>query len=357
MRFKDQTIFVTGGAGFIGSAVVRNLLDHTHAYVVNIDKLTYAANLESTAQAKGHSRYALEVVDICDGPALRRLFDKYQPHAVMNLAAESHVDRSIDGPKEFIHTNIVGTFTLLQETLRFYQCLNRLQRSKFRLLHISTDEVFGSLEDDGLFTEGTPYSPNSPYSASKASADHLVRAWQMTYGLPTLLTNCSNNYGPYHFPEKLIPHMIIKGLAGEPLPVYGDGLNIRDWLYVDDHVRALMQVLEFGVVGETYNVGGRQERTNRAVVEAICDLLDDLQPENEPRRCLMTFVRDRPGHDRRYAIDPSKIESQLGWRATETFESGLEKTVRWYWENQPWWRAILDRGYEPTRIGLLAHGR
>jgi dTDP-glucose 4,6-dehydratase len=357
MRFNGQTIFVTGGAGFIGSALVRNLLGYTNANVVNIDKLTYAANLASIAQAKGSSRYALKVVDICDGPALRRLFDEYQPQAVMNLAAESHVDRSIDGPNEFIHTNIVGTFTLLQETLRFYQSLDRPQQSTFRLLHVSTDEVFGSLEADGLFTEDTRYSPNSPYSASKASADHLVRAWQMTYGLPTLVTNCSNNYGPYHFPEKLIPHMIIKGLAGEPLPIYGDGLNVRDWLYVDDHVRALMRVLEFGVVGQTYNVGGRQERSNREVVEAICDLLDDLQPASEPRRRLITFVRDRPGHDRRYAIDPSKIESQLGWRATETFESGLRKTVRWYWENQPWWRAILHRGYEPTRIGLVTHRR
>jgi dTDP-glucose 4,6-dehydratase len=354
MRFKDQTIFITGGAGFIGSAVVRNLLVHSSAFVVNVDKLTYAANLESIPQAIGHPRYALEVADIGDGPALRRLFDKYQPQAVMNLAAESHVDRSIEGPNEFVHTNIVGTFTLLQEALRFYQSSDRLQRSKFRLLHVSTDEVFGSHEGAGLFTERTPYSPNSPYSASKASADHLVRAWQMTYGLPTLVTNCTNNYGPYHFPEKLIPHVIIKGLGGEPLPVYGDGLNIRDWLYVDDHVRALMQVLEFGVVGETYNVGSRQERTNRAVVEAICDRLDELRSANEPHRRLITYVRDRPGHDRRYAIDPSKIEGQLGWRAIETFESGLEKTVRWYCENEPWWRAILDRGYELRRIGLLA---
>jgi dTDP-glucose 4,6-dehydratase len=270
----------------------------------------------------------------------------------MNLAAESHVDRSIDGPTEFIQTNIVGTFTLLQETLRYWRSLSPDKQKKFRFLHVSTDEVFGSLGDDGFFTEATAYAPNSPYSASKASSDHLVRAWRETYELPTLVTNCSNNYGPYHFPEKLIPHMIIKGLAGEPLPVYGDGENIRDWLYVNDHAKALSLTLEHGAVGETYNVGGRNERTNLHVVESICDLLDEILPGATRHRDLITFVPDRPGHDRRYAIDASKLERELGWLAEENFESGIEKTVRWYVDEQPWWRAILERGYTAKRVGL-----
>lgn len=353
MRFKGSTIFVTGGAGFIGSAVVRHLLRDTHARVVNLDKLTYAANLESLPGAEGNPHYAFEKQCICDGPSLRKLFEKYQPDAVMHLAAESHVDRSIDGPGEFIQTNIVGTFTLLQETLRYWRTLSQDRRTSFRLLHISTDEVFGTLGDEGLFSEETAYAPNSPYSASKASSDHLVRAWRETYELPTLVTNCSNNYGPYHFPEKLIPHMIIKGLAGEPLPVYGDGKNIRDWLYVEDHAKALTLVLERGVVGHTYNVGGRNERTNLHVVETVCDLLDQVAPDaTGARRNLISFVRDRPGHDRRYAIDASKIERELGWQAEENFESGLSKTVRWYCENRTWWQSILDRGYQQTRIGL-----
>ena len=353
MRFKGSTIFVTGGAGFIGSAVVRHLLRDTEARIVNIDKLTYAANLDSLPGAAGHPRYAFEKTCICEGGELRQLFEKYQPDAVMNLAAESHVDRSIDGPGEFIKTNIVGTFTLLQETLRHWRTLSPEQRATFRFLHISTDEVFGSLGDDGLFTETTAYAPNSPYSASKASSDHLVRAWRETYELPALVTNCSNNYGPYHFPEKLIPHMIIKGLAGEKLPVYGDGKNIRDWLYVEDHAKALTLVLERGVVGETYNVGGRNERTNLHVVETICDLLDDIAPSAAgPRRNLISFVTDRPGHDRRYAIDASKLEHELGWKAEENFETGIEKTVRWYVDQQPWWKAILERGYAVSRVGL-----
>ncbi|MCA1453667.1 dTDP-glucose 4,6-dehydratase [Bradyrhizobium sp. BRP22] len=353
MRFKGSTIFVTGGAGFIGSAVVRHLLRDSHARVVNIDKLTYAANLDSLPTAKENLNYSFEKQCICDGVGLRRLFEKYQPDAVMNLAAESHVDRSIDGPGEFIQTNIVGTFTILQETLRHWRTLSPEKRARFRFLHISTDEVFGSLGDDGFFTETTAYSPNSPYSASKASSDHLVRAWRETYELPTLVTNCSNNYGPYHFPEKLIPHMIIKGLAGEPLPVYGDGKNIRDWLYVEDHAKALTLVLEHGVVGETYNVGGRNERTNLHVVESICDLLDEIAPSAQgPRRSLISFVADRPGHDRRYAIDASKLERDLGWCAEENFETGIEKTVRWYVDEQPWWRAILERGYAAKRVGL-----
>jgi dTDP-glucose 4,6-dehydratase len=295
MRFKEKTIFVTGGAGFIGSAVVRHLLDDTDAFVVNIDKLTYAANLDSIPQAPAHPRYAFAKADICNGPALNTLFEKYRPDAVMNLAAESHVDRSIDGPGEFIQTNIVGTFTLLQETLRYWRTLEPARRAAFRFLHISTDEVYGSLGAEGLFTESTPYAPNSPYSASKASSDHLVRAWRETYDLPTLVTNCSNNYGPYHFPEKLIPHIIIKGLAGEPLPVYGDGLNVRDWLYVEDHAKALTGVLERGKIGDTYNVGGRNERTNLHVVESICDLLDKFSPAaSRSRRQLISFVTDRP---------------------------------------------------------------
>ena len=353
MRFKGSTIFVTGGAGFIGSAVVRHLLRDAHARVVNIDKLTYAANLDSLPGSEGNPHYQFEQQCICEGASLRKLFEKYQPDAVMNLAAESHVDRSIDGPGEFIQTNIVGTFTILQEALRHWRTLSPEKRAAFRFLHISTDEVFGSLGDEGLFTETTAYAPNSPYSASKASSDHLVRAWRETYDLPTLVTNCSNNYGPYHFPEKLIPHMIIKGLAGEALPVYGDGKNIRDWLYVEDHAKALTTVLERGNIGETYNVGGRNERTNLQVVETICDLLDDMAPTSDgSRRRLISFVTDRPGHDHRYAIDASKLERQLGWRAEENFDSGIEKTVRWYLDQKPWWTAILDRGYTAKRVGI-----
>jgi dTDP-glucose 4,6-dehydratase len=353
MRFKGSTIFVTGGGGFIGSAVVRHLLRDTHARVVNIDKLTYAANLESLPGATENLNYAFEKQCICEAPGLRRLFEKYRPDAVMNLAAESHVDRSIDGPGEFIQTNIVGTFALLQEALRYWRTLTSEKRAQFRFLHISTDEVFGSLGEEGFFTETMAYAPSSPYSASKASSDHLVRAWRETYELPTLVTNCSNNYGPYHFPEKLIPHMIIKGLADEPLPVYGDGQNIRDWLYVEDHAKALTLVLERGQVGETYNVGGRNERTNLHVVESICDLLDERSPSpNGSRRNLMTFVADRPGHDRRYAIDASKLERELGWRAEENFETGIRKTVHWYLDEQSWWRTILERGYTAKRVGL-----
>ena len=353
MRFAGSTIFVTGGAGFIGSAVVRHLLRDTGARVVNIDKLTYAASPNSIPGAQENPNYSLDRTDIGNGPALRKLFDRYRPDAVMNLAAESHVDRSIDGPTEFIQTNVVGTFTLLQETLRHWRNLSPESRRSFRFLHVSTDEVFGSLGAEGLFTEQSPYAPNSPYSASKAASDHLVRSWHETYELPTLITNCSNNYGPYHFPEKLIPHIIIKALAGEPLPVYGDGQNIRDWLYVEDHAEALTLVLERGTIGETYNVGGRNERTNIAVVERICDLLDDIvAPIAESRRQLIKFVQDRPGHDRRYAIDASKLERTLAWKAKETFDSGIEKTVRWYIDNESWWNEILGRGYTAKRVGL-----
>ena len=347
-------ILVTGGSGFIGSAVCRQLVGLFGIRVINVDKLTYAANLASIPQASGHPRYGFANVDICNAADLLALFDRYQPNAVINLAAESHVDRSIDAPGEFIQTNIVGTFTLLQEALRYWRGLEPNWRAAFRLLHISTDEVYGSLGTEGVFQETTPYAPNSPYSASKASSDHLVKAWQETYGLPTIVTNCSNNYGPYHFPEKLIPHMIINGLAEQPLPVYGDGLNIRDWLFVEDHAKAIALVLERGRIGESYNVGGRNERTNLHVVRTICDLLDRMEtPQKGSRHRLITFVDDRPGHDRRYAIDARKIEAELGWRAEETFETGLEKTVRWYLENRDWWQAIIRRGYAAKRIGMM----
>jgi dTDP-glucose 4,6-dehydratase len=352
MRFRNAVVFVTGGAGFIGSAVVRHLLDETEASVVNIDKLTYAASLDSIPQAAGNPRYVFAQVDICNGPALRRLFDQHRPQYVMNLAAESHVDRSIDGPGEFVQTNILGTFILLQEALRYWRGLDQGAQARFRFHHISTDEVYGSLGPEGLFTESTPYAPNSPYSASKASSDHLVRAWRETYGLPTIITNCSNNFGPYHFPEKLVPHIIIKALVGEPLPVYGDGQNVRDWLYVEDHARALTLVVERGTPGRTYNIGARNERTNIQIVRAICALLDEIEPAAGGRReQLIIFVSDRPGHDRRYAIDPSRIENELGWTATETFEAALRKTVRWYVDNRKWWQTILDRGYRAERIG------
>ena len=307
----------------------------------------------SIPQAAGNSRYRFVRVDICNGTALRQLFDQYQPQYVINLAAESHVDRSIDAPSEFIKTNIVGTFTLLQEALRHWYRLSQAAKASFRFHQVSTDEVYGTLGLEGRFSETAPYAPNSPYSASKASSDHLARAWRETYGLPTIVTNCSNNYGPYHFPEKLIPHMIIKGLADEPLPVYGDGQNVRDWLYVEDHAKALTLVVERGRVGETYNIGGRSERANLVVVQAICDLLDRLEPSaHGSRHRLISFVADRPGHDRRYGIDALKLESELGWRAAETFETGLAKTVHWYLENRRWWQALLGRADKAARVRL-----
>jgi dTDP-glucose 4,6-dehydratase len=354
MRFRNAVVFVTGGAGFIGSAVVRHLLDETEASVVNIDKLTYASSLESIPQAFGNPRYCFAQADICNGPALRALFERHRPRYVMNLAAESHVDRSIEGPGEFVQTNIIGTFILLQEALRHWRGLDQGAQARFRFHHISTDEVYGSLGPAGLFTETTPYAPNSPYSASKAASDHLVRAWRETYGLPTVITNCSNNFGPCHFPEKLIPHIIIRSLTEQSLPVYGDGENVRDWLYVEDHARALTLVVERGKVGETYNIGARNERTNIHVVRAICALLDEIEPAaGGARERLITFVLDRPGHDRRYAIDPCKIERELGWAPTETFETGLRKTVEWYVNNRRWWQSILERGYRAERIGQL----
>ncbi len=350
-----NTVIVTGGAGFIGSAVVRQFLDETQVRVVNIDKLTYAANLDSIPQAAGHNRYMLARADICDPAAMRQAFVEHQPDAVLHLAAESHVDRSIDGPAAFVQTNVVGTSVLLTAALEYWRGLPAGRRDGFRFHHISTDEVYGSLGPEGAFTERSAYAPNSPYAASKAASDHLVRAWHKTYGLPILLTNCSNNFGPYQFPEKLIPHTIINALAGRSLPVYGKGDNVRDWLHVEDHARALRLVLDKGQVGESYNVGGHNERTNLQVVERICDLLDEFIPTaGGPRRRLITFVADRPGHDHRYAIDPAKIARELGWQPSENFESGLRKTVQWYVANRSWWQPILDRGYRAERLGLGA---
>ena len=347
-------ILVTGGAGFIGSALVRHLIANTDHQVLNLDKLTYAGDLRSLQGAAASNRYQFVQADICDGGALRGALAEFRPDVVTHLAAESHVDRSIDGPGTFIQTNVVGTFSMLSEVLAYWKGLDVAAREAFRFHHISTDEVFGSLGDDGFFTETTAYDPRSPYSASKASSDHLVRAWQHTYGLPTLITNCSNNYGPYHFPEKLIPLMVIKSLAGEPLPVYGQGANVRDWLYVDDHARALTRVFEAGRPGESYIIGGRAERTNLDVVHTICDALDRLRPRKDGRsyRDQIAFVADRPGHDHRYAIDPTKLERELGWKAQESFDTGIEKTVRWYLDNEAWWRPIQDGAYSGQRLGL-----
>lgn len=352
-----KRILVTGGAGFIGSAVVRHIVSNTADSVVVVDKLTYAGNLESLAGVADSKRYAFEQVDICDRAALDRVFSQYQPDFVMHLAAESHVDRSIDGPAAFIETNVVGTYTMLEAARHYWQGLAEEKKQGFRFHHISTDEVYGDLHGtDDLFTETTPYAPSSPYSASKASSDHLVRAWLRTYGFPTVVTNCSNNYGPYHFPEKLIPLVILNAISGKPLPVYGNGAQVRDWLYVEDHARALYLVVTEGVVGETYNIGGHNERKNIEVVHAICDLLEELAP-NKPRdvasyRDLITYVTDRPGHDMRYAIDAGKIERELGWRPQESFESGIRKTVSWYLSNETWWRRVQDGSYAGERLGL-----
>ena len=374
---------VTGGAGFIGSAVIRHIIRNTADSVVNVDKLTYAGNLESLAEVAPSDRYTFEQVDIGDRAELERVFREYRPDAVMHLAAESHVDRSIDGPADFIHTNIVGTYTVLEVARAYWNGLDAADRKAFRVHHISTDEVYGDLGESGeekgvrgeegeneepsrasLFTEQTPYAPSSPYSASKASSDHLVRAWHRTYGLPTLITNCSNNYGPYHFPEKLIPLMILNALEGKPLPVYGQGEQIRDWLYVEDHARALYKVVTEGQVGETYNIGGHNEKQNIEVVRTICALLDELVTCDEsgtrsqdhaspgtPHASLITHVPDRPGHDLRYAIDAGKIERELGWRPQETFESGIRKTVQWYLDNLEWCRRVQDGSYQRERLG------
>jgi len=353
---------VTGGAGFIGSAVIRHIINGTQDDVINVDKLTYAGNLESLSSVSESDHYSFEQVDICDRGELDRVFTQHQPDVVMHLAAESHVDRSIDGPAAFIETNIVGTYTLLEAARQYWQSLNNERKSSFRFHHISTDEVYGDLEGpEELFTEATPYDPSSPYSASKASSDHLVRAWLRTYGLPIVITNCSNNYGPYHFPEKLIPLMILNALEGKSLPVYGDGQQIRDWLYVEDHARALYLAATKGEIGQTYNIGGHNEKTNIDVVRTICNLLGELVPNSchscesrnlEGYEKLIKFVEDRPGHDKRYAIDASKIEQELGWKPQETFDSGIRKTVEWYLNNNSWWSRILDGSYSRERLGV-----
>lgn len=350
-------ILVTGGAGFIGSAVVRHIIHHTVDSVVVVDKLTYAGNLDSLKDVSASQRYAFERADICDRASLDRIFTQHQPDFVMHLAAESHVDRSIDRPAAFIETNIVGTYSLLESARHYWLSLDASNKQAFRFHHISTDEVYGDLHGtDDLFTETTSYAPSSPYSASKASSDHLVRAWQRTYGLPTLVTNCSNNYGPYHFPEKLIPLVILNALEGKPLPVYGNGVQVRDWLFVEDHARALYKVVTQGVIGETYNIGGHNERKNIDVVRTICQLLEELAPAKPAGLAkyedLITFVTDRPGHDMRYAIDANKIERELGWKPLETFESGMHKTVAWYLQNETWWQRVQDGTYARERIGL-----
>ena len=350
-------ILVTGGAGFIGSAVIRHIIENTHHHVLNVDKLTYAGNLESLRSIEKSERYKFSQTDICDQVVLERIFHEFQPDAVMHLAAESHVDRSIDGPAAFIQTNIVGTYSLLEAARKYWLSLTVEAKEAFRFHHISTDEVYGDLEGTtDLFTETTPYTPSSPYSASKASSDHLVRAWQRTYGLPTIVTNCSNNYGPYHFPEKLIPLVILNALDAKPLPIYGKGDQIRDWLFVEDHARALYQVVTEGVVGETYNIGGHNEKQNIEVVKTICKILDELKPQSTGQKyeTLITFVKDRPGHDLRYAIDAAKIEKELGWTPQETFETGIRKTVAWYLNNLDWCRRVQDGSYQRERLGVNA---
>ena len=349
-------ILVTGGAGFIGSALIRYIIQSTDHRVLNIDLLTYAGNLESLAAAERSDRYEFAQADICDREMVGQHFERFNPDLVLHLAAESHVDRSIDSPGEFLNTNIIGTSVMLEEARRHWTGLPEHRKGQFRFHHISTDEVYGDLGPEGLFTETTPYAPSSPYSASKAASDHLVRAWHRTYGLPVVITNCSNNYGPYQFPEKLIPLMILNALEGKPLPVYGDGQQIRDWLFVDDHVRALLRVAEIGKLGETYNIGGFNELTNLHVVHTICDLLEELAPKKPGEisfyRDLVTFVKDRPGHDVRYAIDASKIEADLGWRPEETFETGIRKTIEWYLNNKKWSDRVLDGSYARDRLGV-----
>ena len=345
-------VIVTGGAGFIGSALIRYLIRETDVEVMNLDKLTYAGNPASLREVEDSPRYHFTRADICDGPAVKKLFREFQPDAIMHLAAESHVDRSIDGPLEFVRTNVLGTATLLDAALEYWKTLPEDKKQSFRFQHISTDEVYGSLGATGLFTEKTPYDPRSPYSASKASSDHMVRAWHHTFGLPVLLSNCSNNYGPYHFPEKLIPLVILNALDGKQLPIYGKGENIRDWLFVEDHARALWLIDRKGKVGETYNIGGRNERTNLQVVQAICRILDELRPKASGSYAdQITFVTDRPGHDLRYAIDADKLRNELGWEPREDFDSGLKLTVKWYLENDWWWRPIREGKYSGERLG------
>ncbi|MEH6488038.1 dTDP-glucose 4,6-dehydratase [Hyphomonas oceanitis] len=347
-----KKIIVTGGAGFIGSALVRHLVANEGADVLVVDKMTYAANRANLAPVEPTGRCRLTIADICDQQQMAAIVGAYQPDQILHLAAESHVDRSISGPRDFIETNVIGTYSLLEAARAHWSTLRGEAKDAFRFLHVSTDEVYGSLGADGLFHEATPYDPSSPYSASKAASDHLAHAWHRTYGLPVVVSNCSNNYGPYHFPEKLIPLVILNGLEGKPLPVYGTGSNVRDWLYVDDHARALSLIATKGRLGQTYNVGGRNERTNLQVVETICDTLDALLPTNTSRRELITFVADRPGHDQRYAIDATKLETELGWQAQENFETGLRKTVQWYIDNPAWWTPLRKSVYSGERLGL-----
>jgi len=347
---KPLTVCVTGGAGFIGSAVIRQLINETNHRVVNFDKLTYAACLKSVGSASKSDRYVFVQGDVAESRDVELMYEAHKPDIIMHLAAESHVDRSIDGPGLFLHTNVHGTYTMLQGALKHYRGLSAVDRERFVFLHVSTDEIYGSLGETGLFTEDSQVCPSSPYSASKASADHLVRAWTHTYGLPTVTTNCSNNYGPCQFPEKLIPLMVLRGLAGEPLPVYGSGLQVRDWLHVEDHARALWLVATTGAIGRDYLIGGSSERTNLQVVHGICDALDERFPQRAPHASLIEHVKDRPGHDHRYAIDASRIESELGWRATHTFEEGLSDTIDWYLKNESWWRPLQER-YEGQRLG------
>ncbi|MCF8107609.1 MAG: dTDP-glucose 4,6-dehydratase [Desulfohalobiaceae bacterium] len=353
MHKNKYKLLITGGAGFIGSELVRQFIRETDHTVIVLDKLTYAGNLESLAPVAGSARLVFEEADICEEKTVTRILEKHEPRAVMHLAAESHVDRSIQGPAEFLQTNISGTYVLLEVARRYWQSLERRARSDFRFHHVSTDEVYGSLGADGIFTEESPYRPSSPYAASKAASDHLVRAWQKTYGLPVVLSNCSNNFGPYQFPEKLIPLTILNALEGRPLPVYGTGQNIRDWLFVEDHARALRLVLERGRPGETYNIGGKNEKQNIEVVQAICSRLDQIHPEKAPHAELIEFVQDRPGHDQRYAIDAGKIEKELGWRPQESFATGLAKTVDWYLKNQDWCCRVLDGTYQRQRLGII----
>jgi len=346
-------IIITGGAGFIGSALIRHLIANTEHEILNIDKLTYAGNLSSLKEIEKSPRYSFCQADICDASKISEAIEKFSPNAIMHLAAESHVDRSIDAPGEFVETNVVGTFNLLRSAQTYWETLPETDKQNFRFLHISTDEVYGSLGETGFFTEETPYDPRSPYSASKAASDHFVMAWFHTYGLPVLMTNCSNNYGPYHFPEKLIPLVILNALDNKQLPIYGKGDNIRDWLYVDDHAKALYRVLSKGTPGEKYNVGGNNERTNLQVVETICDVLNELVPQEKSYRDLITFVKDRPGHDQRYAIDSSKLQQKLNWQPEHTFETGIKETVQWYLDNAWWWKPIREGKYSGERLGKL----
>ena len=353
-----MNIIVTGGAGFIGSAVIRQYIKETEHRIINVDALTYAGNLESLKEVENHENYLFEQVNICDKEAMQRVFEQYQPDAIMHLAAESHVDRSIDGPADFIQTNIVGTCTLLEVARNYWNQLSEEKKSSFRFHHVSTDEVYGDLDKTGFFTEETPYDPSSPYSASKASSDHLVRAWHRTYSFPIVITNCSNNYGSHQFPEKLIPLVTLNALEGKSLPIYGDGSQIRDWLHVDDHARALRLVLATGKNAQTYNIGGHNEKTNLQVVHTICDLLDELVPDSpyKPHKDLITYVADRPGHDVRYAIDADKIDKELGWLPAETFETGMKKTIQWYLDNSEWCQHVQDGSYQRQRLGADDQG-